>query len=165
MEYIYTPWREEYIKKLCSMKGCIFCQALKLKDDKKALIIYRSLYNFILLNKYPYSPGHLMIVPYRHLASFERAKKEYTDEMMDLCKMSLKLLKKKYNPHGFNIGMNMGYSSGAGVADHFHLHVIPRWVGDSNFMPLIGKTKLTIEDLHTTYKKLFPLFQKKGKTD
>lgn len=163
MEYICAPWREEYVKKLFTMNECIFCEALKLKNDKKAFILFRGIYNFILLNKYPYSPGHLMIVPYRHLAFFERAKKEYTDEMMDLCKLSLKVLKNKYNPHGFNTGMNLGHSAGAGVSDHYHLHIIPRWVGDSNFMPIVGKTKLTIEDLNTTYERLLPLFQKEKK--
>ncbi|MFQ6068918.1 MAG: HIT domain-containing protein [Candidatus Aminicenantales bacterium] len=160
MEYIYTPWREEYIKKLYKMKACIFCKALKQKNDKEALILLRGTHNFILLNRYPYTPGHLMIVPYKHISLFEEEKKAHTDEMMDLCKLSLKILKKCYHPHGFNTGMNLGHSAGAGVADHYHLHVICRWVGDSNFMPLVGKTKLTIEDLDKTYDKLFPLFQK-----
>lgn len=160
MEYISAPWREEYIKSIYKMTECIFCQALKLKDDKKAYILYRGTYNFILLNKFPYTPGHLMIAPYRHIASFERAKKEITDEMTDVLKLSLKMLKKNYNPHGFNTGMNLGHSAGAGVADHYHLHVIPRWVGDSNFMPLVGKTKITLEDLDTTYDRLLTLFQK-----
>jgi len=104
-----------------------------------------------------------MIAPYRHIASFERAKKEYTDEMADLLKLNLKILRKKYNPHGFNTGMNLGHSAGAGVADHYHLHVIPRWIGDSNFMPIVGKTKLMIEDLDTTYERLRLLFEKEKK--
>ena len=160
MKYIYTPWREEYIKKLYTMDECIFCHALKQKNDKKALIVHRGVFNFIMLNRYPYTSGHVMIVPYRHISLFEQAKKEGTDEMMDLCKMSVKILKKKYNAHGFNTGMNLGHSAGAGVAGHYHLHVIPRWVGDSNFMPIVGKTKLTIEDLDTTYESLLPLFKK-----
>jgi len=160
MEYISAPWREEYIKSIYKMTECIFCRALKLKDDKKAYILYRGTYNFILVNKFPYTPGHLMIAPYKHIASFEKAKKEITDEMTDILKLSLKMLKKNYNPHGFNTGMNLGHSAGAGVADHYHLHVIPRWVGDSNFMPLVGKTKITLEDLDTTYDRLLPLFQK-----
>jgi len=163
MEYISAPWREEYVKKIYKMSECIFCRALKLKNDRNAFILYRGTYNFILLNKFPYTPGHLMIAPYRHLASFEQAKKEYTDEIADLLKLSLKVLKKNYNPHGFNTGMNLGHSAGAGIADHYHLHVIPRWMGDSNFMPLIGKTKVTIEDLGTTYERIFPLFQKEQK--
>ncbi|MFB0564815.1 MAG: HIT domain-containing protein [Candidatus Aminicenantaceae bacterium] len=160
MEYIFAPWREEYVKKLSKMNECIFCQALKSKDSRESLILYRGRYNFILLNKFPYTSGHLMIAPYRHLASFERAKKEYTDEMIALLKLSLKVLKKNYKPHGFNTGMNLGHSAGAGVADHYHLHVIPRWIGDSSFMPLVGNTKVTIHDLATSYKQLHPLFQK-----
>jgi len=160
MEYITAPWRKEYVKRVFKMKECIFCQALKLKDDKKAFILYRGIYNFILLNKYPYTPGHLMIAPYKHLRSIELANKETTDEMTDLLKIAFGHLRKKYNPQGFNTGMNVGHSAGAGVADHYHLHVIPRWVGDANFMPLIGKTKVVLESLSTTYDQLVSLFQK-----
>lgn len=160
MEYITAPWREEYVKKLFKMKECIFCHALKQKDDVKAFILFRGIHNFIMLNKYPYTPGHLMIAPYKHIASFERAKKESTDEMADLLKLSLKILTKNYHPHGFNTGMNLGKSAGAGVSDHYHLHVIPRWIGDSNFMPIMSKTKIFLEDLKITYKRLLPLFSK-----
>jgi len=160
MEYIFAPWRKEYVRKISEMSECIFCRALKMKDDKKAFILYRAEKNFIVLNKYPYTPGHLMIAPYDHLSSFDRAKKESTDEMADLLKLSLRILRKQYRPHGFNAGMNLGNSAGAGVADHFHLHVIPRWTGDSNFMALVGKTKVVIEDVETTYSQLLPSFQR-----
>lgn len=160
MEYISAPWRKEYVRRISKMSGCIFCQALKSKDDKGAFILFRGAHNFIVLNKYPYTSGHLMIAPYKHLSSFERAKKESTDEMTNLLKLSLKVLKKKYCPQGFNTGMNLGKCAGAGVADHYHLHVIPRWTGDSHFMPIVGETKVMIEDLETTYDQLFPLFQK-----
>ncbi len=161
MEYITTPWREEYIKKVFKMKGCIFCQALKTKDDKQSLILYRGLHNFVMLNKYPYTPGHLMIAPYKHLSSIELAEKEATDEMTELLKKCLILLREHYQPQGFNTGMNIGRSAGAGVADHYHLHIIPRWSGDSNFMPIIGKTRVVLEDLHTSYDKLLSLFNKR----
>jgi len=160
MEYISAPWREEYIKKAFKMDECIFCRALKQKNNREAYILLRATHNFILLNKYPYSPGHLIIAPYKHLASFERTKKGITDEMTEILKLSLKILKRIYHPQGFNTGMNLGRSAGAGVADHYHLHVIPRWTGDSNFMPIIGKTKVTIEDLNTTYERLLPSFEK-----
>ena len=159
MEYISAPWRKEYVRQISKMSGCIFCQALKSKDDKGAFILFRGAHNFIVLNKYPYTSGHLMIAPYKHLSSFERAKKESTDELSDLLKLSLKVLKKKYCPQGFNTGMNLGKCAGAGVADHYHLHVIPRWTGDSHFMPIVGETKVMIEDLKTTYDQLLPLFQ------
>lgn len=160
MEYISAPWREEYVKKVCRMRGCIFCQALKIKNDKSAFILLRGKHNFIILNKFPYNPGHLMIAPFRHLASFDRAPKEASDEMADLLKVSLKVLRKNYRPHGFNAGMNLGRSAGAGVVDHYHLHVIPRWHGDSNFMPLVSQTRVLIEDLESTYERLRPLFHK-----
>jgi len=160
MEYMSAPWRREYVRRISKMSGCIFCKALKSKDDRGAFILFRGNHNFIMLNKYPYTSGHLMIAPYRHLSSFERAKKESTDEMADLLKLSLKVLKKKYCPQGFNTGMNLGKCAGAGVADHYHLHVIPRWTGDSHFMPIVGDTKVMIENLETTYDRLFPLFQK-----
>lgn len=160
MHYISAPWREEYVRKIVKMSKCIFCQALKAKSDRQAFILFRGVHNFILLNKYPYTTAHLLIAPYIHLASFERAKKELTDEMTDLLKLSLRVLKKEYRPHGFNTGMNLGQSAGAGVADHYHLHVILRWSGDSNFMPIVGKTKVMIEDLERTYDRLVPLFQK-----
>jgi ATP adenylyltransferase len=99
-----------------------------------------------------------MIVPYQHLDSIEKAEKKSSDEMADILKKSIEILRKVYHPHGFNTGMNIGHSAGAGVAHHYHMHVIPRWVGDSNFMPIIGKTKLTIEDLNKTYNNLYPHF-------
>lgn len=158
MDYISATWREEYVKNVFKMKECIFCRALKLNDDPKGFILYRGTHNFIMLNKYPYNPGHLMIAPYHHLPSLEQAETESTHELTDLLKMSLQKLKEFYNPQGFNTGMNLGKSAGAGVTDHYHLHIIPRWTGDSNFMPLVGKTKVLIEDLQTTYKRLRPLF-------
>ena len=160
MEYITAPWREEYVKRLIKMKECIFCKALKKKNDKQSFILYRGIHNFVLLNKYPYTPGHLMIAPYKHLGSIELAEKEATDEMTELLKKCLSLLRRQYHPQGFNTGMNIGQCAGAGVADHYHMHIIPRWAGDSNFMPLIGKTKVVLEDLYTSYDKLLRYFEK-----
>ena len=140
------------------MKECIFCRALNVKDDKKSYILHRGDYNFIILNKYPYNPGHLMIAPFKHLDSIEKSEVKSAIEMTDLLRMTLSLLRKHYKPQGFNTGMNIGRCAGAGVVDHYHLHIIPRWVGDSNYMPIIGKTKIVIEDLHTTYDQLLPLF-------
>jgi len=158
MKYISAPWRADYVKKVFKMTGCVFCRSLKMKNDREALILFRGEHNFVMLNKYPYNPGHLMIAPYKHLDSPEKADKASTNEMMDLLKRALQVLRNCYNPQGFNTGMNVGQSAGAGVKDHFHLHVIPRWTGDSNFMPLIGKTKVVIEDLDTAYGQLASLF-------
>jgi ATP adenylyltransferase len=159
MDYIAAVWRADYVRNSGKMKGCIFCRALKSKDDAGTFILHRGKFNFIMLNKFPYSPGHLMIAPMQHLDSIEKADKAVSDEMSDLLKISLTLLRDAYKPHGFNTGMNIGRSAGAGIADHYHLHVIPRWTGDSNFMPIIGKTRITIEDLDQTYQHLSPKFR------
>lgn len=144
------------------MKECIFCEATKSSDDRKTLILFRGTYNFVVLNKYPYTPGHLMIAPYRHLARLEDVPSEITNEMMELLKISLRILRQVYRPQGFNVGMNLGQCAGAGVAYHYHLHVIPRWSGDANFMPLVAQTKVVMEDLETTFNRLYKLFQKEA---
>lgn len=151
------------MRQVYRMRGCVFCRALKVRDDRSAHILYRGKYNFVLLNKFPYTPGHLMIAPFRHTASFDRVGKEASAEMASLLQLSLKILKKSVRPHGFNAGMNLGQSAGAGVVHHYHLHVIPRWHGDSNFMPLVSQTRVLIEDLDSTYDRLLPLFRREGR--
>jgi len=163
MEYISAPWRGPYVRQVYRMRGCVFCRALKVRDDRSAHILYRGKYNFVLLNKFPYTPGHLMIAPFRHTASFDRVGREASAEMASLLQLSLKILKKSVRPHGFNAGMNLGQSAGAGVVHHYHLHVIPRWHGDSNFMPLVSQTRVLIEDLDSTYDRLLPLFRREGR--
>lgn len=158
MEYISAPWREDYVKAVFKMRGCIFCRALKRDDDRAAFILYRGNHNFIILNKFPYNPGHLMIAPYDHTASLEKTPAASSNELAELLKLSLHVLKKRYRPQGFNVGLNLGRSAGAGVVHHYHLHVIPRWQGDANFMPLVGQTKVMIEDLDSVYRNLLPLF-------
>ena len=159
MRYIYAPWRAEYVKNVFKKKECIFCKSPQAKTARQVHILFRGTYNFIMLNLYPYNPGHLMIAPYKHLDSMEKASKESTDEMTDLIKTALQVLRSHYNPQGFNTGMNIGRSAGAGMDTHFHFHIVPRWVGDSNFMPIIGKTKVIIEDLDMTFDQLEPLFK------
>ena len=158
MRYISAPWRADYVRKALSMKRCIFCDALEGGDERKAAVLYRGRRNFILLNRYPYTPGHLLISPKRHVADFAEARPDERTELADLLQVALRILRVGYAPHGFNTGMNLGASAGAGVAGHYHLHVVPRWTGDANFMPLVGATRVFIEDLDTTYKKLRPLF-------
>ncbi|MDD8021209.1 MAG: HIT domain-containing protein [Acidobacteriota bacterium] len=140
------------------MKGCIFCQALKQKSDEASMILYRGKYNFVMANRFPYTTGHLMIAPYRHLAELDKAPVEILQEATGLVPIVLRILKRAYRPHGFNLGMNLGQSAGAGVAGHFHLHLVPRWTGDSNFMPIIGQTRVFSEDLQATYNRLRPYF-------
>jgi len=163
MQYVAAPWRRAYVRNVHKMTECVFCRAKKTKDGKRSYVLYRGKHSFIILNKFPYLPGHLMIAPYRHAASYERSTNNESGEIAQLLKLVLKVLKRAYHPQGFNIGMNLGRSAGAGVADHFHLHIIPRWSGDSNFMPIVGRTKVVIEDLETTFGRLLPLFEKESR--
>jgi ATP adenylyltransferase len=138
---------------------CIFCQAHKNPaDDEKNFVLHRGTHNFVILNLYPYVTGHLMVAPYDHLGEFDATPKEVSDEMMDLAKRSQTALREAYAPQGFNLGMNLGRAAGAGVADHIHLHVMPRWFGDANFMTAVADTRVLPEDLPTTYHRLFGKF-------
>lgn len=158
MERLWSPWRHEYISQVSNSKSqadaCIFCDVHRGANDEESLIVYRGTLNFVILNRYPYISGHLMIAPYEHLAELDAASKEITDELMDLAKRCQTALRAAYKPEGFNVGMNLGRVAGAGVADHFHLHMMPRWAGDTNFMSTIGETRVLSEDLATTYHKL-----------
>jgi ATP adenylyltransferase len=159
VDRLWSPWRYEYIASGESAhqesSGCIFC---KLRDDpdkdEANFVIHRASYNLIVLNIYPYISGHLLVVPYEHVAELDAATKETTDELMDLTKRSQTALRDAYQPTGFNIGMNLGRSAGAGIVDHIHIHILPRWVGDTNFMSTVGNTRVIPEDLSTTYQKL-----------
>jgi ATP adenylyltransferase len=161
VDILWSPWRYDYIKSGSSEKkerqppACVFC-ALQTADadDESKFILHRALFNYVVLNIYPYISGHLLIVPFAHVAELDGASKETTDELMDLTKRSQTLLREVYSPHGFNIGMNLGRAAGAGVAGHIHLHIMPRWTGDSNFMSTVGETRVIPEDLKTTYSKL-----------
>jgi ATP adenylyltransferase len=140
-------------------QDCIFCVAERNPDDDaKNLVLYRGESNFIILNRYPYISGHLMIAPSAHLSEFDAAPKTTTDEMTDLVKRCQAALREVYKPDGFNIGMNLGRAAGAGVADHFHMHIMPRWAGDTNFMSTVSDTRVLPEDLETTFRKLKPKF-------
>lgn len=136
-------------------ESCIFCEAQQNpNDDEKKFVLHRAEHNFVILNLYPYISGHLMIAPYAHLGEFDSAPKETSDEMMDLAKRCQSALREVYRPQGFNLGMNLGLAAGAGIADHIHLHILPRWSGDTNFMSTIAETRVLPEDLPTTYHKL-----------
>jgi len=159
VDRLYTPWRNDYIKGSSGEKtgfgnSCVFCTLATRGDDESAFILHRARFNFVVLNIYPYTNGHLMIVPFEHTADFAALAKESSDEMTDLAKRAQRLLQEVYSPHGFNLGMNLGSAAGAGVHDHLHLHVLPRWSGDANFMTTVGATRVLPEDLRTTYEKL-----------
>lgn len=149
---LWAPWRMEYILN-ADKKGCIFCKKLK-EPDKKALIITRGLKCFSILNIYPYNNGHLMAAPKRHIARLDLLDDEELHELMELIAESQKLLQKKFKPHGFNIGLNSGRVAGAGIVGHLHFHIVPRWDGDTNFMPIIGETKIMPQLIEETYKLL-----------
>ncbi|MGB8522681.1 MAG: HIT domain-containing protein [Candidatus Acidiferrales bacterium] len=154
MDYLWTPWRYRYIADASKDEGCIFCAAVAADDDAKTQIILRGAKNFIILNRYPYTTGHVMVVPYAHVADLSAADPETLSEMIRLSQRVHTALEKIYHPQGYNLGMNLGRAAGAGVTGHLHLHVLPRWSGDANFMTVVGETRVEPEDLATTYEKL-----------
>ena len=157
MEFIWSPWRYDYIASSGTRdvpSTCVFCIGEDRTQDAQRLILYRGNLNFIILNLFPYTSGHLMVAPYAHLSSVVNAPSEQTSEMMELAKRAISALTRVYRAEGFNVGMNLGHVAGAGVRDHFHLHVVPRWAGDSNFMTTTGETRVLPEDLSTTYSRL-----------
>ena len=157
MDVLWSPWRYDYITESGAAKtnGCVFCNILNNSaSDEENFILLRAEFNFVILNIYPYTTGHVMVVPYAHVSNLDAAEKAATDEMMDLIKRAQTALTDVYAPDGLNIGMNIGRSAGAGVADHYHMHVLPRWVGDVNFMTAIGQTRTLPETLRSTYEKL-----------
>ena len=138
----------------------MFCRMLASSDDEANLILHRARSNFVVLNKYPYISGHLMIVPNRHISELDDAGSEELQEMMMLSQLAIKGLRKNYHPEGFNMGINLGEAAGAGIKDHIHLHVLPRWLGDTNFMTSVGDTRVIIEDLNETFRKLRHCFNR-----
>ena len=158
MEQIWAPWRIEYIQ-MEKPEGCILCDKPKQKKDALSYILFRGEKNFVMLNAYPYNPGHLMIAPYRHTASLEELTDEELKEHFEIARHSITILRQVFNPGGFNLGINLGGVAGAGIDDHFHTHVVPRWQGDTNFMPVIADVKVLPEALSETYQKLKDKFK------
>jgi ATP adenylyltransferase len=154
MDYLWTPWRYRYIADASKDEGCVFCSAVALNNDRQALIVLRGLRNFVILNAFPYTSGHVMVVPYQHTADLPATDPETLAEMMVLAQRGQVALENIYHPQGYNLGMNLGRAAGAGVTGHLHLHVLPRWSGDSNFMTVVAETRVEPEDLSTTYEKL-----------
>jgi ATP adenylyltransferase len=154
MEYLWTPWRFRYITDAKKDDRCIFCDALAAGDDAKMFIVLRGQRNFVILNRFPYTSGHVMIVPFAHVADFAAADPETMAEMIQLTQRVQAALARIYQPDGYNLGMNLGRSAGAGVTGHLHLHLLPRWQGDTNFMTTVAETRVEPEDLVTMYDKL-----------
>ena len=153
MDYLWTPWRYRYIAQAGKHDSCIFCDAAA-GDDATSFIILRGRKNYVILNRFPYTTGHVMIVPYAHLAELRECDAETLGEMMSLAQRVQLALESVYHPEGYNLGMNLGRCAGAGVQGHIHLHVLPRWSGDANFMTTVSETRLEPEELATTYEKL-----------
>jgi len=161
LDRLWSPWRAKYVASGIDSQSpsCVFCRlAEDSKNDESNLVVFRGIHNFVALNLYPYITGHLLVVPYQHLAELDSAAKEITDELMDLTKRSETALRKVYSPAGFNVGMNLGGAAGAGIVDHIHLHILPRWPGDTNFMTTIAESRVIPESLETTYSKLRSTF-------
>jgi ATP adenylyltransferase len=154
MDYLWTPWRYHYVSTADDAGVCVFCAAAQSADDRKNLVVHRAEFNFIILNRYPYCSGHLMVIPYRHAATLADLSDQTTVELMRLACRCEKALKASYSPDGMNLGMNIGKSAGAGIAGHVHLHILPRWTGDTNFMTVVGETRVVPEDLDVTWEKL-----------
>jgi ATP adenylyltransferase len=156
--YLWSPWRIEYIKGPHDDSVCIFCDKPAGDDDEANLILARNEHAFVLLNAYPYNPGHLMVAPLRHTGDLESLSADEARDADLLLKESVRVLREGEAPHGFNLGMNRSRTAGAGIPDHLHWHVVPRWNGDTNFMSIVGETRVLPELLAETYARLKPLF-------
>ena len=157
MERIWAPWRIKYIE-TSKPEKCILCERPAENNDAQNYILHRGEKNFVILNSYPYTPGHLMVVPYRHTSSPEELNEEERSEHFELVSRCIGVLRQALNPGGFNVGMNIGKTAGAGIEDHIHTHVVPRWQGDTNFMPVLAGVRVIPEALAATYQKLKGIF-------
>jgi len=156
MDYLWTPWRYAYITtatKTDSADACIFCELSRL-PDLEAKIVHRGRHCFVILNSFPYTSGHVMIVPFAHLDELQKLPEDAAAEMMALCQKMERVLRQVYAPDGINLGMNIGRAAGAGVAGHIHMHVLPRWVGDTNFMTVTSETRMLPESLEQNYERI-----------
>lgn len=154
MDRLWSPWRYRYVTTAGASQECIFCAKAASSDDRGNYLVLRAERNFLLLNLYPYTNGHLMIAPYEHVATLTEAHPETLAEMIALTRLSEQALRELYRPGGINIGMNLGECAGAGVAGHIHMHVLPRWTGDASFITTVGETRVLPEDLETTYRRM-----------
>ena len=159
MDYLWTPWRYRYVTSTDDPGECVFCAAAKDASDRDSLVVHRASRNFVILNRFPYTSGHIMVVPYEHVASLEDLPDEALVEMIRLAREAEKRLRALYRPDGLNFGINLGKSAGAGIAGHLHLHALPRWTGDTNFMTVTGETRVLPEDLDVTWERLSQAFR------
>jgi ATP adenylyltransferase len=154
MDYLFTPWRYAYITSADKAPSCVFCDKLQENNDRQALIVHRGEHCFVILNAFPYTSGHVMVVPYEHVDELRKLSSPAAQEMMTLTQRLEGILRELYHPDGLNLGMNLGKAAGAGVAGHIHMHILPRWIADANFASVIGETRVLPEDLDTTYRRI-----------
>lgn len=154
MDHLWSPWRMDYINNKSEEPQCVFCYAAEQAQDAEYLILHRGKNAFIMLNLFPYTSGHLMVLPYEHQPSYENLTAETRAEMMELINTATHVLRNVYNPNAFNLGANIGEDAGAGIAPHFHFHIVPRWRGDSNFMSVTSHTRVLPEDLQVSFQRL-----------
>jgi ATP adenylyltransferase len=159
MDYLWTPWRYRYVSKAEQGGECVLCVAAKAARDQDCLVVHRGARNFVILNRFPYTSGHMMVVPYEHVASLGDLADETLCELIRLARAGERHLRAAYRPEGMNLGMNLGQSAGAGIAGHVHLHILPRWTGDTSFMTVVGETRVLPEDLEVTWDKLSRAFR------
>jgi len=159
VKVLWAPWRMAYIKKARKPTKCIFCVKAKERRDARNLLLHRGRHGFVMMNLFPYNSGHLLIAPYRHVKSLEQLPDDAALDLLRLTSLSLKVLRDELKPEGFNVGINLGRVAGAGIEGHVHLHIVPRWNGDTNFMPLFGETRVMPEHLQATYRKLLARFR------
>jgi len=158
MDYLWTPWRYQYIANIKNSDRCVFCLSHAGENDESDFVLLRGEFNFVILNIFPYTSGHLLVVPHEHIADISQCSAEVCCEMMKLAKLCKEAIYEIYQPDGFNIGMNLGRCAGAGVEHHLHLHIVPRWIGDANFMTVIGESRILPDTLENTFQKLKPHF-------
>jgi len=161
MDHLWSPWRLDYVTNTKADTGCVFCDAAR-PPHPDSLIVYERTTCYVILNLYPYNNGHVMVVPYRHVPSLAALTREELHEMADLEVLCERALGEAYSPHGINVGVNLGKPAGAGVLEHVHVHLVPRWNGDTNFMTVVGTTRVLPEDLPQSAARLKPIFKKLG---
>jgi ATP adenylyltransferase len=160
MDYLWTPWRFRYISGASDKDECVFCAAAADSHDRERLVVHRAARCFVILNRFPYTNGHVMVVPYEHVPTLEALPDETATELILLARRTEGILRAVYKPEGLNMGINIGKCAGAGIAGHVHMHVLPRWMGDANFMTTVGETRVLPEDLDSTWEKLSDAYRR-----